>query len=210
MLGNMKVSITLMMKIRWENMRPTLVPEHKKDTSEMDYTCFDDERLFGKTYTKRNSIQSKKDATMSPQNQEFNPISGYEESENLTNILEGERESQVTFQALPFHYVEISRLLFDHARDDIPDIYMVRSLVEDIRDVRLHKIETNLETFSGTSAVKVANLSAMEVNIVRPFVRRALQAFYKHDKPEPTLDRNERPQRRQEASNEPRRHLRQR
>lgn len=130
--------------------------------------------------------------------------------ENLTNILEGERESQVTFQALPFHYVEISRLLFDHARDDIPDIYMVRSLVEDIRDVRLHKIETNLETFSGTSAVKVANLSAMEVNIVRPFVRRALQAFYKHDKPEPTLDRNERPQRRQEASNEPRRHLRQR
>lgn len=44
----------------------------------------------------------------------------------------------------------------------------------------------------------------MEVNIVRPFVRRALQAFYKHDKPEPTLDRNERPQRRQEASNEPR------
>ncbi|KAH9710424.1 DNA replication complex GINS protein PSF2 [Citrus sinensis] len=95
----------------------------------------------------------------------------------------GEREDRGTFQAVPFHYIEISRLLFDHARDDIPDIYMVRSLIEDIRDVRLHKIETNLEKFSATSAVKIAHLSAMEVNVVRPFVVRALQAFYKHDNP---------------------------
>ncbi|KAL9418425.1 hypothetical protein AB3S75_036396 [Citrus x aurantiifolia] len=103
--------------------------------------------------------------------------------ENLTKVLEGEREDRGTFQAVPFHYIEISRLLFDHARDDIPDIYMVRSLIEDIRDVRLHKIETNLEKFSATSAVKIAHLSAMEVNVVRPFVVRALQAFYKHDNP---------------------------
>ncbi|OMO96851.1 GINS complex, subunit Psf2 [Corchorus olitorius] len=111
--------------------------------------------------------------------------------ENLTRILEGERDSQGAFQALPFHYVEISTLLFDHARDDIPDMYMVRSLVEDIRDVRVHKVETSLEKFSGTSAVKIPNLSAMEVNIIRPFVGRALQAFYKHDNPEkiPDVDR---------------------
>lgn len=31
----------------------------------------------------------------------------------------------------------------------------MRSLIEDIRDVRLHKVETNLEKFSATSAVKV-------------------------------------------------------
>ncbi|GAV68877.1 Sld5 domain-containing protein, partial [Cephalotus follicularis] len=111
--------------------------------------------------------------------------------ESLTQVLEEERNSQ-TFQALPFHYVEISRLLFDHARDDIPDIYMVRSLIEDIRGVRLHKVETNLEKFSGASAVKMNHLSAMEVNIVRPFVGRALQAFYKHDNPEvmPDTDAN--------------------
>lgn len=35
----------------------------------------------------------------------------------------------------------------------------MRSLVEDIRDVRLHKVETNLEKFSATSAVKVCFLS---------------------------------------------------
>ncbi|XP_078428764.1 PSF2 isoform X2 [Wolffia australiana] len=76
--------------------------------------------------------------------------------DNLTQVLEAERESPREFQALPFHYVEISRLLFDHARDDIPDIYMVRSLIEDIKDVRFHKVETGLETISGrTHAVKL-------------------------------------------------------
>ncbi|KAM7265093.1 hypothetical protein ACFE04_002776 [Oxalis oulophora] len=111
--------------------------------------------------------------------------------DNLTRILEAERDSQ-KFQELPFHYIEISRLLFDNARDDITDMYMVRSLIEDIRDVRLHKVETNLEKFSGASAVKMNHLSAMEVNLVRPFVGRALQAFYKHDNPEvmPDTDTN--------------------
>lgn len=32
--------------------------------------------------------------------------------------------------------------------------------------------------------LQIKNLSAMEVNIVRPFIGRALQAFYKHDSPE--------------------------
>lgn len=105
--------------------------------------------------------------------------------EKLTQVLEAERESPREFQPLPFHYIEISRLIFDHARDDIPDVYMVRSLIEDIRDVRFHKVESGLETISGrTHAVKLKNLSAMEVNIVRPFIIRALQAFYKHDSPQ--------------------------
>ncbi|ONM26382.1 DNA replication complex GINS protein PSF2 [Zea mays] len=57
-----------------------------------------------------------------------------------------------------------------HAGDDISDAYLVRSLIEDIRDVRFHKVKNGLETISGrTYAVKLKNLSAMEVNIVRPF-----------------------------------------
>ncbi|XP_068651068.1 DNA replication complex GINS protein PSF2 [Aristolochia californica] len=130
--------------------------------------------------------------------------------ERLTTVLEAERESPREFQPLPFHYVEISRLLFDHARDDISDIYMVRNLVEDIRDVRFHKVQTGLETISGrTLAVKLKNLSAMEVNIVRPFVMRALQAFYKHDSPEmiPQPDANG-SKRQQIADRGPRRDLR--
>eukprot|EP00249_Psilotum_nudum_P006275 c19604_g1_i1 orf=225-860(+) len=102
--------------------------------------------------------------------------------EKLTQVLEDEREAPREFQPLPFHYVEISRLLFDHAREDLPDAYLVRSLIEDIRDVRFHKVESGLETLSGrTHAVKLKNLSAMEANLVRPFIVRALQCFYKHD-----------------------------
>jgi GINS complex subunit 2 len=105
--------------------------------------------------------------------------------DRLTQVLDAERESPKEFQPLPFHYIEISKLLFDHARDDISDAYLVRSLIEDIRDVRFHKVETGLETISGrTHAVKLKNLSAMEVNIVRPFMVRTLQAFYKHDSPQ--------------------------
>ncbi|WCJ19617.1 DNA replication complex GINS protein PSF2 [Euphorbia peplus] len=99
--------------------------------------------------------------------------------ENLTQVLEAERDSHA-FQPLPFHYVEIARLLFDHGRDDIPDVYMVRSLVEDIRDVRFHKVETNLQKFTA-STVTWKNMSAMEVNIIRAFAGRALQAFYRHE-----------------------------
>lgn len=54
--------------------------------------------------------------------------------------------------------------------------------------------------------MQISNVSAMEVNLVRPFVRRALEAFYKHDKPEADVDRDTRSSNRQprEANNEPR------
>ncbi|XP_057437492.1 DNA replication complex GINS protein PSF2 isoform X2 [Lotus japonicus] len=129
----------------------------------------------------------------------------------LTQILEAERDSQEMSEQLPFHYIEISRLLFNHARDNIADDYMVRSLIEDIRNVRFHKIETDLEAFNGrTIAVKIKNLSAMEVNIVRPFIGRALQAFYKHDSPDLIPDPERVSDRRPQAANNnaPRRQLR--
>ncbi|KAI9389518.1 hypothetical protein POPTR_008G056200v4 [Populus trichocarpa] len=89
--------------------------------------------------------------------------------ENLAQFLELERDSHA-FQPLPFHYLEISRLLFDHAREDIPDMYM-----------------TNLEKFTA-STVTWKNMSAMEVNIIRAFAGRALQAFYKHDNEQQATD----------------------
>ncbi|CAN7001835.1 unnamed protein product, partial [Brassica rapa subsp. trilocularis] len=47
-------------------------------------------------------------------------------------------------------------------------------LVQDIRDVRLHKLETNLGSFQGTSAVKIPNVSAIEVNLVRLVCEKSL------------------------------------
>lgn len=102
--------------------------------------------------------------------------------ERLTEVLEMEREAPREFQPLPFHYVEIAKLLLDNAREDFENNYMVQSLLEDIKDVRWDKVEKGLKTLSGrTHAVKLKNLSAMEVNRMRAFTVRALQSFFKHD-----------------------------
>ncbi|CAI9092397.1 OLC1v1027625C2 [Oldenlandia corymbosa var. corymbosa] len=132
--------------------------------------------------------------------------------EKLTEVLEAERDTE-KFQPLPFHYVEISRLLFDHAVGDIPDVYLVRSLIEDIKDVRFHKIGTGLEIISKerTYALRLKNLSAMEANIVRPFVTRSLQTFYKLGSPDMIQDRDDSSSRQPQTTNRgPRRQLKDR
>jgi GINS complex subunit 2 len=102
--------------------------------------------------------------------------------ERLTEVLEMEREAPREFQPLPFHYVEIAKLLLDNAREDFENNYMVQSLLEDIKDVRWDKVEKGLKNLAGrTHAVKLKNLSAMEVNRMRAFTVRALQSFFKHD-----------------------------
>jgi hypothetical protein len=49
--------------------------------------------------------------------------------------------------------------------------------------------------------MQINNLSAMEVNIVRPFIGRALQAFYKHDSPELIPDQERISDRRPQVAN---------
>eukprot|EP00897_Mesotaenium_endlicherianum_P009605 jgi/Mesen1/8673/ME000508S08053 len=107
--------------------------------------------------------------------------------DELTRVLELERESSREFQPLPFHYMEIAELLFESESHglNIQDKYQVRTLLKDIRDVRFHKIESGLQFLEGRrNAIKLTNLSAMEVNIVRPFFVKSLQFFQKHDKEE--------------------------
>ncbi|KAL8464599.1 hypothetical protein ACS0TY_034199 [Phlomoides rotata] len=96
------------------------------------------------------------------------------------------------------------------ARDDIPDIYMVRSLIEDIKDVRFHKIGTGLEIISmeRTYELRLKNLSAMEGNIVRPFVTRALETFYKLGSSDMIKESDQAPNRQPQTTNRgPRRQL---
>ncbi|GBG41871.1 hypothetical protein CBR_g83733, partial [Chara braunii] len=102
--------------------------------------------------------------------------------DNLARVLEEERESTGVFQELPFHYIEISQLLFDNAIEDLCDHYKMRTLIEDIRNVRFNKIQNGLQQLEGKkNAVKLNNVSAMEINIIRPFFIKALERFYKYD-----------------------------
>nr|GEX35232.1 hypothetical protein [Tanacetum cinerariifolium] len=104
------------------------------------------------------------------------------------------------------------------ASDDINDhIYhsdlweqpIVRSLIEDIKDVRFHKIGTGLEKLSSRTYAMKLNLSAMEVNVIRPFVTGGLETFYKLGNPE-LIQETERPEHRRTpaADRGPRRELR--
>ncbi|KAK6117912.1 hypothetical protein DH2020_048349 [Rehmannia glutinosa] len=79
----------------------------------------------------------------------------------------------------------------------------VRSLIEDIKDVRFHKIGTGLEIISKerTYALRLKNLSAMEANIVRPFITRALETFYKLSSSEMIQDSDHVPNRQAQPTN---------
>uniref|UniRef100_A0A7I4CQ34 DNA replication complex GINS protein PSF2 n=1 Tax=Physcomitrium patens TaxID=3218 RepID=A0A7I4CQ34_PHYPA len=72
---------------------------------------------------------------------------GWMSVERLTEVLEMEREAPREFQPLPFHYVEIAKLLLDNAREDFENNYMVQSLLEDIKDVRWDKVEKAEKSF---------------------------------------------------------------
>lgn len=104
--------------------------------------------------------------------------------QSLQRTLEEERESEGEFQPLPFRYIEIAHVLFRECRDEETwdgreNLFRIRSLVEDIRMIRLHKIQTGLKRLE-RSALKVTldNLSAMEVNLIRPFLTKSLNRYY--------------------------------
>lgn len=57
-----------------------------------------------------------------------------------------------------------------------------RELIEMIRKVRFNKIDSGLQMLQGPMTVKLNNLSAMEINTIRPFFAGALNQFWKLSK----------------------------
>ncbi|KAL0388142.1 UNVERIFIED_CONTAM: DNA replication complex GINS protein PSF2 [Sesamum radiatum] len=113
-------------------------------------------------------------------------------------------------QASAFSAAELEFLAEDEMIEIVPNLRMdplnfisVRSLIEDIKDVRFHKIGTGLEIISRerTYALRLKNLSAMEANIVRPFVTRALETFYKLSSSEMIQESDHIPNRQPQATN---------
>eukprot|EP00884_Botryococcus_braunii_P004130 jgi/Botrbrau1/13718/Bobra.250_2s0013.1 len=98
----------------------------------------------------------------------------------LKDVLDQERSSSAAFCELPFHYIEIANLLFQHCRDAFgPDFEEVRTLLENIRKTRFNKLIDGLTMLDKAISVKMLNLSAMEMNIVRPFFQEAQHRYTK-------------------------------
>jgi GINS complex subunit 2 len=105
--------------------------------------------------------------------------------ESLAEVLKEERAQEGTFQELPFHYVEIATLLLKTAGDEFSMPDRIRSLVEDIENVRMEKIRRGLQGMSDTvlrgrsvMSTKMNHVGAMEITTVRDFLTQAMNMFY--------------------------------
>lgn len=105
-------------------------------------------------------------------------------------------------QPLPFHYIEIATELFKHAGEAFGERrHRVQDLFENIRrcagcsrpagclrsplagSVRFSKLESSMrDEISGDIAVLfMTNVSAMELNVLRPFLMTVLNRFSHHE-----------------------------
>ena len=74
---------------------------------------------------------------------------------------------------------QIATDLCKHAREDLEDWNALYDLVDTIRSVRHNKIQAGLRALdeNALKGVKLTNLSAMEVSVIRPFMSNALDNF---------------------------------
>ncbi|EGG00792.1 uncharacterized protein MELLADRAFT_50279 [Melampsora larici-populina 98AG31] len=88
--------------------------------------------------------------------------------------------STVRFSELPFHWLEMSKILIDIAPDDIPSLPEVRSMLKAIREVRQTKLRNGLSGLDGIH-LETPNLSALELNELRSvFNKSNLNLFQLH------------------------------
>lgn len=83
-----------------------------------------------------------------------------------------ERDHEDSFELLPRHFVETSKVLLDVASDDLAHPGQIRTLLKDLRESRQAKIRIGLQSdgvMRGTY-LQVTNLTAMELCEMRPFL----------------------------------------
>ncbi|WFD22725.1 DNA replication protein psf2 [Malassezia equina] len=94
----------------------------------------------------------------------------------LTEYLRQET-STLPFSPLPLHFMAISKLLLEHAAEDIPSSSKIRSLLKDLREARQSKILAGLGMINGAH-LEMTNISSMEICELRPFFRTALTQLH--------------------------------
>lgn len=67
-------------------------------------------------------------------------------AEKLQVLLRNERDTVEGFQALPRHFIEISKVLLDVASDDLQQPGQLRSLLKDLRELRQAKTRTGMQS----------------------------------------------------------------
>lgn len=91
---------------------------------------------------------------------------------------------ELVFVSIPFHYVEISKLLIHHAREDFPQPDKLIALLQDLENIRVDRMKLamqsmadNLKTSTLVRSAKVTNVSAMEIFAVKDFLSELMNVF---------------------------------
>ena len=91
----------------------------------------------------------------------------------LKMVLDEERGEEGIGKRLPFHYIEIAHSLFNHAADNIPDADRVRTLLEDLQNIRMSKLRQGATDVFGEAregpidGAKLTGVAHMELNTIR-------------------------------------------
>ncbi|CZT05759.1 hypothetical protein WAI453_004474 [Rhynchosporium graminicola] len=71
---------------------------------------------------------------------------------------------------LPYHWLELGEILLEACPDDIPDPGRVRSLLRDLREVRIAKMRSSVKMLEGGGLSSLRGVGAMEVSEGRSFI----------------------------------------
>ncbi|KAL7870930.1 hypothetical protein SRHO_G00084270 [Serrasalmus rhombeus] len=103
------------------------------------------------------------------------------DADKLEEIREQERKED-TFMPIPSpYYMELTKLLLNHAADNIPKADEIRTLVKDIWDTRIAKLRLSADSFIGQQEAhaRLDNLTLLEINTTRSFLLDSLNCMYK-------------------------------
>ncbi|CAL8360976.1 DNA replication complex GINS protein PSF2 [Gadus morhua] len=101
--------------------------------------------------------------------------------DKLEEVREMERkEDSFTPPPSPY-YMELTKLLLNHASDNIPKADEIRTLVKDIWDTRIAKLRLSADSFISQQEAhaKLDNLTLMEINTTRSFLLGSLNCMFK-------------------------------
>ncbi|XP_014846947.1 PREDICTED: DNA replication complex GINS protein PSF2 [Poecilia mexicana] len=101
--------------------------------------------------------------------------------EKLEEMRELERKEDAFTPAPSPYYMELTKLLLNHASDNIPKADEIRTLVKDIWDTRVAKLRLSADSFirQQEAHAQLDNLTLMEINTIREFLLGSLNCMYK-------------------------------
>lgn len=89
---------------------------------------------------------------------------------SLQEFYQFETSELDSFSKLPYNWLELSKIFFEKAFDDMNDeVHRLKSLIQDLKEIRMIKVKKGLKLVN-ESHLQLDNLSLMEINEIRPFV----------------------------------------